>query len=53
MGTKNSPSYSVEIVGQEHREAIILTLNPIKLTGPQREWWYSRKLPLTPEQDQT
>jgi hypothetical protein len=44
MGTKNSPSYSVEIVGQEHREPIILTLNPIKLTSSQREWWYSRKL---------
>lgn len=45
MGTKNSPSYSVEIVGQEHREPLIITLNPIKLTNAQREWWYSRKLP--------
>ena len=45
MGTKNSPSYSVEIVGQENRDPIVLTLNPIKLSGSQREWWYSRKLP--------
>ncbi len=49
MGTKNSPSYSVEIVGQEHREPLILTLNPIKLTHTQREWWYSRKLTQTTE----
>lgn len=43
MGTKNSPSYSVEIVGQENRDPIVLTLNPIKFSGAQREWWYSRK----------
>ncbi len=45
MGTKNSPSYSVEIVGQESREPIVVTLYPVKLSPEQREWWISRAKP--------
>ncbi len=45
MGTKNSPSYSVEIVGQESREPIVITLYPVKLSPDQREWWISRAKP--------
>lgn len=45
MGTRNSPSYSVEIVGQENREPIVITLYPVKLSPEQREWWYSRSKP--------
>lgn len=44
MATQVSPSYSVEIIGQEHRaEPLVMTLYPIKLTAEQREWWHSRK----------
>ena len=42
MGTKNSPSYSVEIVGQESREPIVITVYPVKLLPTDRDWWYSR-----------
>jgi hypothetical protein len=45
MATKNSPSYSVEILGQEgNKEAIVVTLYSVKLSPDQREWWHSRKL---------
>jgi hypothetical protein len=44
MATRRSPSYSVEIIGQEgKREAIVITLYAVKLTPAQREWWHSRK----------
>ncbi|WP_264324264.1 hypothetical protein [Romeriopsis navalis] len=44
MATRNSPSYSVEIVGQEgKRDPIEITVYAIKLTPAQREWWHSRK----------
>jgi hypothetical protein len=44
IATRNSPSYSVEIIGQEgKRETIAITLYHIKLTPEQREWWHSRK----------
>jgi hypothetical protein len=42
MATKNSPSYSVEIVGQEHHP-LVITLYGLKLPPEQREWWHSRK----------
>jgi hypothetical protein len=45
MATRNSPSYSVEILGQEgKKEAIVITLYPVKFSPEQREWWHSRKL---------
>ncbi|NJR53146.1 MAG: hypothetical protein HC780_29935 [Leptolyngbyaceae cyanobacterium CSU_1_3] len=44
LATKNSPSYSVEIVGQEQSsESFVITLYPIKLPQPLREWWVSSK----------
>ncbi|WP_347278029.1 hypothetical protein [Alkalinema sp. FACHB-956] len=44
MATKGSPSYSVEIVGQEHRtKPMVITLYSVKLSPEQREWWHSRK----------
>jgi hypothetical protein len=44
MATRNSPSYAVEIVGQEgKRETIAITLYNVRLSPEQREWWHSRK----------
>ena len=43
MGTKNSPSYSVEIVGQEGREPIVITVYSVKLLPNDRDWWYRAK----------
>ncbi|BAU41669.1 hypothetical protein [Leptolyngbya sp. O-77] len=52
MGARSSPSYVVEILGQEHaNEPFVVTLYWLKLSPEQREWWYSRKLksPAPPE----
>lgn len=44
LSTKNYPSYSVEIVGQEHTaEPLILTLYPHKLPPQVKDWWHTRK----------
>jgi hypothetical protein len=44
MATRNCPSYSVEILGQEgKKEPTIVTLYSVKLSSEQREWWHSRK----------
>ncbi len=44
MATRNSPSYSVEIVGQEgKRNPIVITLYGVKFAAEHREWWHSRK----------
>jgi hypothetical protein len=44
MATRNSPSYAVEIIGQEgKRETIAITLYNVRLSPEQREWWHSRK----------
>lgn len=55
MATKNSPSYCVEVVGQEYSgRSMVVTLYSIKLPQPVREWWYSKRsqqtaeLPLSP-----
>jgi hypothetical protein len=51
MATRNSPSYSVEIVGQEgKRDPIVITLYALKLSPEQREWWHARK-PATMAED--
>ncbi|NJN85866.1 MAG: hypothetical protein HC881_05560 [Leptolyngbyaceae cyanobacterium SL_7_1] len=49
LASRNSPSYSVEIVGQHSQEPMVLTLYWAKLSASQREWWYShrRDSPLT------
>jgi hypothetical protein len=45
MATKGHPSYWVEIVGPGYGgEPFILTLYPVKLSGPLREWWYSKRV---------
>jgi hypothetical protein len=50
MATRQSPSYSVEILGQEgKKEPTIVTLYSVKLSPEQRVWWHSRKLPITAE----
>jgi len=44
LATQNSPSYSIEILGQEcSGEPIVLTLYAVKLPQPVKEWWYSTK----------
>ncbi len=44
MASRNSPSYSVEVIGQEYSSVpFVMTLYPVKLPVPLREWWYSKK----------
>jgi hypothetical protein len=44
MGTKNSPSYCVEIVGQERSTTpLIITLYYDKLPSSLKDWWHSTK----------
>jgi hypothetical protein len=46
LATKNSPSYCVEVVGQEYGgRTFVVTLYSVKLPQPVREWWYSKKSP--------
>jgi hypothetical protein len=46
LATKNSPSYCVEVVGQEYGgRTFVVTLYAVKLPQPVREWWYSKKTP--------
>ncbi|KAM3097988.1 hypothetical protein ACKFKG_06935 [Phormidesmis sp. 146-35] len=42
LATRNSPSYSVEIVGQSS-DSLVMTLYPVKLPQPLKEWWVSSK----------
>lgn len=42
MATRNSPSYSVEIIGQGTSAPIVVTLYWIKLPQPLKEWWHSK-----------
>jgi hypothetical protein len=45
LAVQNSPSYAVEILGQDHSgEPFVLTLYSVKLSPSLREWWYSKKL---------
>ncbi|NJN56053.1 MAG: hypothetical protein HC879_00395 [Leptolyngbyaceae cyanobacterium SL_5_9] len=45
LATQNSPSYAVEIVGQEYSgEPIVLTLYAVKLPQSIREWWHSKRM---------
>lgn len=51
MATRHSPSYSVEIVGQEAApQSHVVTLYWVKLPQPLKEWWYSTK-PRSPGHD--
>jgi hypothetical protein len=44
LATKNSPSYSVEVVGQEYSgRTFVVTLYSVKLPQPIREWWHVKK----------
>jgi hypothetical protein len=44
MATRNSPSYSVEIVGGEVKvEPLVVTLYPVRLSREMREWWFSKR----------
>jgi hypothetical protein len=44
MATKNSPSYNVEVLGQEHSgRAFVVTLYPVKLPPSVKEWWHSKR----------
>ncbi|NJO41559.1 MAG: hypothetical protein HC769_19135 [Cyanobacteria bacterium CRU_2_1] len=44
MATQNSPSYSVEVLGQDYSgRTFVVTLYSVKLPQPIREWWYSKK----------
>ncbi len=43
MATRNSPSYSVEILGQGTTQPIVITLYWIKLPQPLKDWWYSKR----------
>jgi hypothetical protein len=44
MATKNSPSYSVEVIGQEYSgRQFVVTLYHIKLPPAARAWWYEKE----------
>lgn len=44
LATRNSPSYAVEVVGQEYAgRTFVVTLYAVKLPQPIREWWHSKK----------
>ena len=43
LATRNSPSYSVEIIGQAMPEPLVITLYWVKLPQPLKEWWVSSK----------
>lgn len=44
LATRNSPSYAVEVVGQEYSgRTFVVTLYSVKLPQPVREWWYTQK----------
>lgn len=42
LATRNSPSYSVEIVGQV-MQPLVITLYSVRLLQPLKEWWVSSK----------
>ncbi len=44
LATKSSPSYSVEVLGQEYSGRSIITLYPVKLSPELKEWWYSKRI---------
>ncbi|XPM59600.2 MAG: hypothetical protein EDM05_020065 [Leptolyngbya sp. IPPAS B-1204] len=44
LATKNSPSYCVEVVGQEYAgHTFVVTLYAVKLPPTLRAWWYSKR----------
>jgi hypothetical protein len=44
LATQNSPSYSVEVLGQDYSDRIfVVTLYSVKLPKAVRAWWYSKK----------
>ena len=43
LATRNSPSYSVEIIGQATQDPLVITLYSVKLPLPLKEWWISSK----------
>lgn len=44
LATQNSPSYSVEVVGQEYSgRTFVVTLYAVKLPQPVRAWWHAKK----------
>jgi hypothetical protein len=44
MATRNSPSYSVEILGSEKKgEPLVVTLYPVRLSPEMRQWWHSKR----------
>ncbi len=52
LATKNSPSYAVEVVGQEYSgRTFVVTLYSVKLPQPVREWWYTQKRQKLPDHD--
>lgn len=45
VATKNYPSYCVEILGRGRSQSpFVITLYLVKLSQPEKDWWYSKKL---------
>jgi hypothetical protein len=45
IATKNSPSYCVEVLGQESSgKTFVVTLYAVKLAQPLKEWWHTQHL---------
>jgi hypothetical protein len=44
LSTLKSPSYAVEIIGQEQSSrTFVVTFYSVKLPKPVQEWWHSKK----------
>lgn len=44
LATRNSPSYAVEVLGQEYSgRFLVVTLYAVKLSQPLKQWWYAKK----------
>jgi hypothetical protein len=44
LATRNSPSYCVEVMGQDYSsQPFIMTLYSVRLSPSLKEWWYSKK----------
>lgn len=44
LAVRSSPSYAVEVLGQEYSGRSVITLYSVKLSPELKEWWYSKRV---------
>jgi hypothetical protein len=53
MSTQDHPSYSVALLGQSHSsQPLVITLYSVQLSLAEKDWWYSKKPKIQPDQAQ-